>query len=123
MVYDCILFINLILLVCVDHSCLKYWPNDLHCTSTKPKEDGMEPFLAGGPDASGCLYKQFWLSMRSSIWSGDRLWGAPVFRTGCVCNSFGLNGSLRVFSGFFWLVLMCFSFGGFLSGIYGLGGV
>ncbi len=37
----------------------------------------MEPFLASGPDANGCLYKQFWLSMRSSIWSGDRFCGGP----------------------------------------------
>ena len=77
MVYDCILLISLILLVCVDHSCLKYWPNNRHCTSTKPREDGMEPFLAGVPDANGCLYKQFWLSMRSSICSGDRFCGGP----------------------------------------------
>ena len=71
------MFINLILVECVDHSCLRYWPNSLQCTSTRPSEEGMEPFLAGGPDANGCLYKQFCLSMRSSIWSGDRFCGGP----------------------------------------------
>ena len=96
MVYDSILLVSFILLVCGDHSCLKYWPNNRHCTSTRPKEDGIEPFLASGPDANGCLYKQFWLSISSSIWSGNKFCGGPqsfseLFSLGMVLGLLGVG--------------------------------
>ena len=91
MVYESILFVSFILLMCGDHSCLRYWPSNRHFTSTRPKDDGIDPFLAGGPDANGCLYKQFCLSIRSSIWSGDKFCGGP--------QSFSELFSLAVASG------------------------
>ena len=110
MVYDSILLVSFILLVCGDHSCLKYWPNNRHCTSTRPREDGIEPFLAGGPDAKGCLYKQFCLSIRSSIWSGDKFCGGPQSSSGGAVEA--VRVSLELFS--FKVALGSLEVGGFL---------
>ena len=75
--YESILLVSFVLLICGDHSCRKCWPSNRQCISTRPKDDGIDFFLAGGPEAIGCLYKQFCLSIRSSICSGDKYCGGP----------------------------------------------
>ena len=97
MVYESILFVSFILLMCGDHSCLRYWPSNRHCTSTRPKDDGIDPFLAGGPDANGCLYKQFCLSMRSSICSGEKFYGGPQLSSGRGVGVSGISPELLSF--------------------------